>query len=113
MRTRALCDNMSTIMPFLKQQHRDSLTITRDILQVCMNAGIEGILISKVSQRANLSYNTAMEICQKLIDADIIKSVRNKRNNVLMITEKGIRFFHEFQKFQDTISEINTKHYKM
>jgi predicted transcriptional regulator len=110
MRTRSLHDNMSTIMPFLKQQYRDSLTITRDILQVCMNAGVEGILISKLSQKANLSYNAAMENCQKLIDADIIKSVRNKRNYIFIITEKGIRFFHEIQKFQDTLNKINIRY---
>jgi hypothetical protein len=40
---------MSTIKFFLKQQNRGSLAITRDILQACMNAGIEGILISKIS----------------------------------------------------------------
>jgi predicted transcriptional regulator len=104
---------MSTIIPFLNPQYRDSLTITRDILQVCMNAGLEGILISRLSQKANLSHSTAMENCQKLIDADIIKSVRNKRSYVFKITEKGIKFFCEFQKFQDAINEITTKHFKV
>ena len=101
---------MSTIMPFLKQQYRDPLTITRDILQVCMNAGIEGVKISKISQKANLSYNVAIENCRKLIDVNIIKSVRDKKNYIFIITEKGIRFFHEFQKFQDTMDEINFRY---
>ena len=68
----------STIKSFLKQQNRCSLAVTRDILQACMNAGIEGILISKISQNANLSYNAVRESCQKLIDTDLIKSVEAK-----------------------------------
>ncbi|TLX71397.1 MAG: transcriptional regulator [Thaumarchaeota archaeon] len=100
----------STIKTFLKQQNRGSLAITRDILQACMHAGIEGILISKISQNANLSYNTVRKSCQKLIDADLIKSVRSKRSYIFIITEKGIKFFHEFQKFQDTIMEINIRY---
>src|SRR5438132_12975043 len=101
---------MSTIMPFLKQQYRDPLTITRDILEVSMKAGIEGVKISNISQKANLSYNVAIENCRKLIDVNIIKSVRDKKNYIFIITEKGIRFFHEFQKFQDTMDEINFRY---
>jgi len=75
-----------------------------------MHAGIEGILISKISQKANLSYNAVVENCKKLIDADLVKSVRNKRNYVFMITEKGIKLLREFQKFQDMIKEVNIRY---
>jgi len=101
---------MSTTKPFLKHQYRGSLTVTVDILQACMHAGIEGILISKISQKANLSYNAVVENCKKLIDADLVKSVRNKRNYVFMITEKGIKLLREFQKFQDMIKEVNIRY---
>jgi predicted transcriptional regulator len=101
---------MSTIKSFLKQQYRSSLGISGDILQACMNAGIEGILISKISQRANLSHTTAIENSRKLIDAGMIKSVRNKKNYIFIITEKGIKFFQEFQKFQDVVKEINIRY---
>jgi predicted transcriptional regulator len=101
---------MSTIKPFLKQQYRSSLGISGDILQVCMNAGIEGILLSKISQRANLSHTATIENSRKLINAGMIKPVKGKRNYIFIITEKGIKFFQEFQKFQDVVKEINIRY---
>jgi predicted transcriptional regulator len=92
------------------KQNRTVLGIARDILQACMDAGIDGIMISKISQRANLSYSSAMNTCHKLINADMIRYVRNKRSHIFTITEKGIRFFKEFQKFQDTVREINIRY---
>ena len=93
----------------LLKQNRSILGIVRDILQACMDAGINGILVSKISQRANLSYGKATHNCQKLIDAGLIKSVRNKRSYIFMITEKGIQVFQEFQKFHDVAKEINVR----
>ena len=52
----------------LLKQNRSVLGIVRDILQACVDAGINGILVSKISQRANLSYGKATDNCQKLPD---------------------------------------------
>ena len=75
-----------------------------------MNAGLEGILISEISRCANLSHRSVTANCQKLTDADMIRSVKNGRTRVYIITEKGIRFFREFQKFQDTVSELKIRY---
>ncbi|HYL65658.1 MAG TPA: winged helix-turn-helix domain-containing protein [Nitrosopumilaceae archaeon] len=101
--------DLPTSKLFLKHQHRSTLSITGDILQACMDAGVDGILISKISQKANLSYTTAMNNCQKLINADMIRSIRNERKHIFTITEKGIKFFKEFQKFYDMVKEINIR----
>ena len=101
---------MSTNKPFLKRRHRAPLSITKDILQACMDAGIEGILISKVSNKANLSYDAVIANCQKLIDAGLINSIKNKRNYIFIITEKGIKIFQELQKFRDIAREMNIKY---
>lgn len=103
-------NDLATSRPLLKHQHRSALSITRDILQACMDAGIDGILISKISQNANLSYGTAMSNCQKLINANMIRSIRSQRKHVFTITEKGIRFFKEFQKFHEVVKEINIRY---
>lgn len=100
---------MSSGKTFLKQQSRSTLGITGDILQACIDAGLDGILVSEISLKANLSYTAVMKNCKKLIDAGLVRSVRNKRCYIFIITEKGIRFFREFQKFQDVIRELNIK----
>jgi|SRR5579864_5176450 len=101
--------NLPASKPFIKH-HRSNLSITRDILQACIDAGIDGILISKISQNANLSYGTAINNCQKLINADMIRSVKSNRKHIFMITEKGIEFFREFQKFHEVVKEINIRY---
>src|SRR5689334_17895461 len=103
-------NELSLNKQFLKNQHRSTLSITRDVLQACMDAGIDGILISKISQKANLSYSTTISCCQKLINANLLRSIKSERNHIFAITEKGIRFFREFQKFHEIVREINIRY---
>ena len=90
-----------------KQRNRTALGITVDILQTMMESGSQGMFISTISRNANLSHNAATESCQKLVDAGLIKSVRNERNKIFIITQKGIDFFAELQKFQGLARQMN------
>ena len=105
-----ILDNLTPSKPNLKHQHRSAIGISADILRACMDAGGDGIIISKISQKANLSYGTTMDNCQKLIDANMVKSIKKEGKHIFMITEKGIRFFKEFQKFLDYIKEIKIRY---
>mgnify|MGYP003624025608 CR=1 FL=1 len=106
--------NSPTILAMAKsrtrQQYRTQLGIASDVLQVCMGAGIEGTLITKISRYANLSHYASMESCQKLIDAGLIESTKIQKNIVYKITSKGINFLSEFQRFQDLIKEVNIRY---
>lgn len=93
--------------PISKQRYRSALGIAADILQAMMYSGTEGMFISAISRNANLSHSAATESCQKLVDADLIKSIRNERNKIFIITQKGIDFFVELQKFQDLARQMN------
>ncbi len=91
-------------------QYRASLGVIRDILLTVMEAGIEGIIISKICRKANLSHDTAMANCHRLVDIGLLQSTQNKRNHIFVITEKGIKFCQEFLKFQDTTKELNIRY---
>ena len=82
-----------------KQQYRSKIGIISEILGATMDGGTRGAMISSISRRTNLSHNTLTENCQKLIDAGMVESTNNTRNHMFVITEKGIHFFHEMQKF--------------
>jgi len=82
-----------------KQQYRSKIGIISEILGATMDGGTSGAMISSISRRTNLSHNTLTENCQKLIDAGMVESTNNTRNHMFVITEKGIHFFHEMQKF--------------
>ena len=93
-----------------KQQYRSEMGIISDILRVSMDYGRQGAIISYVARRANLSHYTAIEKCQKLVDFGLMESARDKRNRTYIITEKGIQFFQEMQKFIETVQEIKIRY---
>ncbi|SMH71469.1 winged helix-turn-helix domain-containing protein [Candidatus Nitrosotalea okcheonensis] len=100
----------SVSTPFLKHQYRTSFGITWDILRACMEAGIDGISVFKISQKANLSHSVVVDNCRRLTNVGIIKTNRIKKKYIFTITEKGIKFFYELEKFHDTIKEINIRY---
>jgi len=93
-----------------KQQYRSEMGIIADILGVTMDGGTQGVIVSAISRRANLSHYAVLEKCQKLIDAGLVESMKDDRNRLFMITEKGIRFFQEFQRFQTIVQTMNLRY---
>jgi predicted transcriptional regulator len=94
----------------MKQQYRSEVGIISEILQVTMDCGMQGIIISSIARRANLSHYTAMEKCQKLIDFGLMESRADKRSRSFVITEKGIKFHQEIQKFLEIAQEIKIRY---
>jgi predicted transcriptional regulator len=94
----------------MKQQYRSELGIISEVLQVAMDCGIQGAIISSIARRANLSHYTAMEKCQKLIDFGLMESKIDKKSRAFVITEKGIQFYHEMQKFLEIAQEIKIRY---
>lgn len=93
-----------------KQQYRSEMGIMADILGVTMDGGTQGVIVSAVSRRANLSHYAVLDKCQKLIDAGLVNSMKDNRNRLFVITEKGIRFFQEFQRFQSLVQSMNLRY---
>lgn len=102
-------NNKPVNMPFVRQS-RSSWGIMWDILQACMDAGADGIAISKISQKANLSHGVVVYNCKRLTDAEIIKTNKINKKYIFVITEKGIKIFHEFQRFHEMTSKINIRY---
>jgi predicted transcriptional regulator len=93
-----------------KQQYRSEMGIIADILGVTMDGGTQGVIVSAISRRANLSHYAVLDKCQKLIDAGLVDSMKDNRNRLFVITEKGIKFFQEFQKFQILVQTMNLRY---
>lgn len=94
----------------MKQQYRSEVGIISEILQVTMDYGMQGTIISSIARRANLSHYTAMEKCQKLIDFGLMESRADKKSRSFVITEKGIKFHQEMQKFLEIAQEIKIRY---
>jgi predicted transcriptional regulator len=93
-----------------KQQYRADLGIISEILSVTMDCGRQGAIISSIARRANLSHYAVIEKCQKLIDAGLVESTNNNRNHTFIITEKGVQFFQQLQKFLETVQEVKIRY---
>lgn len=86
------------------------MVIIADILNVTANEGRDGIIISAISRKANLSHYAALDKCEKLIEAGLIELVKKDRNRIFLITEKGIRLFQEFKQFQGLLENMNLRY---
>jgi predicted transcriptional regulator len=106
----SLIKDPTYMMHMSKQQYRSEMGIIADILGVTMDGGIQGVIVSAISRRANLSHYAVLEKCQKLIDAGLVESMKDDRNRLFRITEKGIRFFQEFQRFQNVVQGLNLRY---
>ena len=77
-----------------------------DILDVTADGGRDGIIVSAISRKANLSHYAVLDKCEKLVEAGLVESVKNDRNRVFQITDKGLSFLPRIQE----ISTTSTKH---
>jgi len=84
--------------------------ILGDILDVTMEGGREGVIISAISRKANLSHYAVLDKCEKLVEAGLVGSIKNERNRLYMITEKGLNFFQEFRRFQELVESMNLRY---
>lgn len=85
--------------------------IMGDILDVTANGGRDGIIVSAISRKANLSHYAVLDKCEKLVEAGLVESVKNDRNRVFQITEKGLGFFQEFKRFQNLVESMNLRYW--
>ena len=93
-----------------KQQYRSEIGIMHDILGIIAESGMDGAIISAISRRANVSYNSVNAKCQKLIDANLIKLVRNRKGSTFFITEHGIAFFEQLCRFTDMMRSASIRY---
>src|SRR2546422_10733361 len=100
---------MFTNKSFLKPHYRTEMSIIIEILDATMDGRTHGMIYSAVYRRTNLSHFEMKEKCQKLMDAGLIETVMRKRNIIIKITEKGMRFFQELQSFLDLIKKMNLR----
>ena len=93
-----------------KQQYRSEMGIMGDILDVTMDGGRQGTIVSAISRRANLSHYAVIEKCEKLSSAGLVESVRTDKNRLYTITEKGLQFVQEFRRFQSVLDGMNLRY---
>ncbi|MDH2907797.1 MAG: winged helix-turn-helix domain-containing protein [Candidatus Nitrosotalea sp.] len=93
-----------------RQPYRSEIGMISDVLQVAKECGRQGAIITTIARRANLSHYAATDKCQKLIDFGLMEARSDKRSNFFIITEKGIQFYEELQRFTETVQAIRVRY---
>lgn len=93
-----------------KQQYRSEIGILSDILRAISDSGKGGITISTIARAANIAHSSANEKCQKLVEASIVRSVKDGRGCTFFITENGAAFFEQLRKFTDMMRSANIRY---
>ena len=93
----------------LKAEYRSEMAIMHDIMSLTAHEGLSGVIVSRLSRQANLSYYTLIEKCERLIEAGLMEMIRDPRNRFYRITEKGIKFFNELTRFHNLVQSLNLR----
>ena len=81
--------------------YRNSTQIVCDLLTVTQDSGQNGIAVTPMCQKGNLSHSRLRNILSKLTGSGLINQIRFDGRNTFVITEKGNLFLEEYKKFHD------------
>ena len=81
--------------------YRNSTQIVCDLLTVTQDSGQNGIAITPLCQKGNLSHSRLRNILVKLTGSGLINEIKFDGKNTFVITQKGRMFLEQYQKFHD------------
>ena len=75
------------------------MQIMAQVLDKMQDAGSQGLIISRLTQKANLSHDRLISLTTNLIGSGLITKIEYDGRNCYVITDKGMMFLSEYQKF--------------
>ena len=88
------------------KNYRNSTQIVCDLLTVTQNSGQNGISVTPLCQKGNLSHSRLRNILSKLTGSGLINEIKFDGKNTFVITEKGKLFLEEYKKFHEFASSF-------
>ena len=93
-----------------KNAYRTQIHSLGDVLGVIKDGGREGVIVSVIGRKANLSHYPVLKKCDLLIAAGLIACSMASQNKVFIITEKGLRFAQEYDEFKKLVESLNLRY---
>jgi len=93
-----------------KNSYRTQIHSLGDVLGVIKDSGREGIIVSVIGRKANLSHYPVLKKCDMLRSAGLIEYTTTNQNKVFTITEKGLRFIQEYHEFKILVESLNLRY---
>ena len=88
----------------LEKNYRNSPQIVCDLLTVTQNSGQNGIAVTSLCQKGNLSHSRLRNFLSRLTGSGLVNQIEYDGRNVFVITPKGKLFLEEYTKFHEFAS---------
>jgi predicted transcriptional regulator len=81
--------------------YRTSMQIVSDLLTVTEQSGVNGINVTSLLTKANLSHSRLGKFLNNLTGAGLINRIEFDGKNVFVITSKGRQYMESYKNFQN------------
>ena len=90
---------METSLVPTRKNYRNSTQIVYDLLTVTQNSGQNGIAVTSLCQRGNLSHSRLRNFLSRFTGSGLVNQIEYDGKNTFVITEKGRLFLEEYNRF--------------
>ena len=81
--------------------YRNSLQIMTDVLDNMSDAGIDGLTVTQLIQKSNLSHSRLQKLVHNLSSSGLVNKIAYEKKQTFVITEKGRLLLEEYRRFSD------------
>ena len=81
--------------------YRNSMQIMCTVLENVDYAGTEGLAVTQIIRKSNLSHSRLQKLIENLTGSGLINRIEYDKKSTFVITEKGRLFLDEYKKFSD------------
>ena len=82
--------------------YRTQVKIVADVLSAAMDNGTnEGVGITHLLRRANLSYARMVRILNDLVGSGLLETIEQERGHRYRTSDRGLQFLTAYGRFQD------------
>ena len=81
--------------------YRNSMQIMSAVLENVDYAGTEGLGITQIIRKSNLSHVRLQNLIGNLTGSGLINKIEYDKKSTFVITEKGRLFLEEYKRFSD------------
>ena len=90
----------------LVKNYRNSTRIVCDLLTVTQDSGQNGIAVTALCQKGNLSHSRLRNFLSRLTGSGLVNQIEYDGKNTFVITEKGRLFLEEYTKFHEFVGSF-------
>lgn len=86
--------------------YRNGVRIVGDILSITSDFGSDGVNITLLLRKANLSYNRLVKLSKQLTTAGLLEERMAEGKRVYLITARGKEYLRTYQDFESLASSF-------